>query len=92
MIETLLLFFGKIKGFFSGQFSPYSVGDVVIARDGTGYPLLITEVKKLKNGNVLLYCRWYDRKTKETRYNFFHTDDVKSFDWQVQDQDQQPTP
>lgn len=83
MMETLLLLYSKIKAFFSIALSRYKVGDVVIAKDGSGYPLLIVEIKKLKNKKVLLYCRWYDRVTKETRHNLFEEQSVKPFDWNV---------
>jgi uncharacterized protein YodC (DUF2158 family) len=83
MIETLILIYGKIKDLFIQPRSRYKVGDVVILTDGSGYPLLIVEIRKLKNKNILLYCRWYDRETKETRHNFYPQERVKPFNWQV---------
>ena len=83
MIETLLLLYGKCKDLFKRRMSAYKVGDVVISKDDTGYPLLIVEIKRLKNEHVLLYCRWYDRETKETRHNFFAEEAVKPFNWEV---------
>jgi uncharacterized protein YodC (DUF2158 family) len=84
MIETLILIFGRIKSIFTSTLSRYKVGDVVILKDGSGYPLLVIEVRKLKNKSILLYCRWYDRETKETRHNFYPEDAVKPFNWQVE--------
>ncbi|HEY0770705.1 MAG TPA: hypothetical protein VGD31_10265 [Sphingobacteriaceae bacterium] len=87
-IEQIILFIGKMKGAFRRIRCSFKVGDMVELRDGTGYPMLVTEVDQTKQmKEPLLYCRWYDRETKETRFNFFQASKVKSFDWKIKESD-----
>lgn len=86
MIEQIILAIGKLKGAFAGVRCNFRVGDMVEMKDGSGYPMLVTEVDQTKNmKEPLLYCRWYDRQTKETRFNFFQASKVRHFDWSMQD-------
>jgi uncharacterized protein YodC (DUF2158 family) len=84
MIEQIILGIGKLKDAIRGIRCGYKIGDMVELKDGSGYPMLVTEINQTKQmKEPLLYCRWYDRKTKETRYNFFPTSKIKDFDWEM---------
>jgi uncharacterized protein YodC (DUF2158 family) len=85
MIEQIILTAGRLRDAFLGIRCTFRAGDMVELKDGSGYPMLVTEVDKTKTmKEPLLYCRWYDRKTKETRFNFFPASKVKNFDWKIQ--------
>lgn len=85
IIEHIILLLGRIKDLVKPFKSAYDVGDMVVLKDGSGYPMLVTEVKKTKKmDEPLLYCRWFDRKTGETRFNFFPESKLKAFDWSKQ--------
>jgi uncharacterized protein YodC (DUF2158 family) len=85
MLERLLTLYLRVRHILTRPISRYTVGDVVILKDGSGYPMLITEVEKTKNKSILLYCRWYDQQTKETRHNFFTEESVAPFDWKIKE-------
>lgn len=73
---------GKVRDLAYRTKSRFHVGDMVQLKDGTGYPMLVTEVQKTpRMAENLLYCRWFDRKTQETRFNFFPESRVEPFDW-----------
>ena len=81
-IEQIILALGKIRDLKFRPACRFRVGDTVKLKDGTGYPMLITEVQKTKQmKEPLLYCRWFDHQTKETRYNFFPESSLDRFDW-----------
>jgi uncharacterized protein YodC (DUF2158 family) len=84
MIEQIIVALGKLKDTWKGIRCTFKVGDMVELKDGSGYPMLVTEIDKTKQmKEPLLYCRWYDRQTKETRFNFFPVSKVKDFDWEI---------
>ena len=83
IIEQIIVLIGKIRDLISYRPScQFRVGDMVQLKDGTGYPMLITEVQRTRQmKETLLYCRWFDRQTQETRFNFFPESRVCHFDW-----------
>ena len=86
MLEQIILSIGRLKDVLRGFQCNFKVGDLVELKDGTGYPLLVVEIDKTRNmKEPLLYCRWYDRETKETRYNFFPESRVRGFNWALKD-------
>ncbi len=73
---------GKIKDLLARKPGTFRIGDMVVQRDGTGYPMLVTEIQKTRHmQEPLVYCRWFDRQTKETRFNFFPESKLMPFDW-----------
>jgi uncharacterized protein YodC (DUF2158 family) len=82
IVEKMLVLIGKLKDTFLPRPKKFKVGDMVELKDGTGYPMLVIEVNHIKNKQEpLVYCRWYDRKTKETKMNFFNESALTHFDW-----------
>ena len=82
MLERLIILWANWRERIFGRSSGFKAGDLVIFKDGSGYPMLITEVNRIKSKNhYLLYCRWYDTLTKETRYNLIPDEAVRHFDW-----------
>jgi uncharacterized protein YodC (DUF2158 family) len=82
IIEQIIVFVGKVRDFLYPPSSVFKVGDMVQLKDGTGYPMLVTEIQKTrKMTESLLYCRWFDRETQETRFNFFPESRLAHFDW-----------
>jgi uncharacterized protein YodC (DUF2158 family) len=84
MIEQIILLIGKVKDFARGIDCPFKVGDLVELKDGSGYPMLIVKIEKTRRmKEPILYCRWYDELTKETRYNYFLPGNLMLFNWDV---------
>ena len=82
IIEQIIVWVGKFRDLTYRHSSAFKVGDMVQLKDGTGYPMLVTEVQKTRQmKEALLYCRWFDRQTQETRFNYIPESKVSRFDW-----------
>lgn len=82
LIEKILLAYVRLRIAFSPKKSAFKIGDAVILKDGSGYPMLVKEINRVSGKTELLcYCQWYDPKTKETRSNFFHESKLQHYDW-----------
>jgi uncharacterized protein YodC (DUF2158 family) len=85
ILEQIIVLIGKVRDLRYRPSCQFHVGEMVQLRDGTGYPMLVTEIQKTRQmEETLLYCRWFDRQTQETRFNFFPESRVRLFDWSSQ--------
>jgi uncharacterized protein YodC (DUF2158 family) len=62
--------------------SQFRIGDTVELKDNTGYQMVVREIhKSTAKNDPLIYCQWYDRETKSTRWNLFYESQLKMLDW-----------
>lgn len=85
LLEKLILLLGHLKNKITSRRTRFTVGDMVVYKDGTGQPMLIVELNRIKGKQTcLLYCKWYDKSTNEMRHNLIPEEVVQHFDWRVQ--------
>jgi hypothetical protein len=82
LYHTILNFISWCKDTLRPSACMFTIGEVVVPARGDGHPMVVVEIhrgKKLRE--PILFCKWRDLQTNETRTNLFHLSDLKPFDW-----------
>lgn len=60
----------------------FKTGDQVERKEGGGALMIVESVTQCKDSkSLILACKWFDSRTRQTKIETFSENEVKRFDW-----------